>query len=293
MTDMTRRSLLLTSLALPLAAAPARSKPTLCAFSKHLAHFPDYQELAKKTRELGFEGVDLTVREKGHVLPERAAADLPSAVSAIQAQSLQVPMITTNLRSAQEPAARPILQTASRLGVPFYKLGYFNYRNREIEPVLAETKQAMQGLVALGREHNIVAGFHNHSGDYVGTSVWDIRDIISNLDPRWIGYYFDPCHATAEGGVAGWHIALRLAAPRLKMVAIKDFYWEKQQGKWRMRFCPLGQGMVDWPRFCTMLHAARFTGPITIHTEYETRDEAEALGTDLAFLREQLDRVYV
>ena len=32
----------------------------------------------------------------------------------------------------------------------------------------------------------------------VGEAVWDGRAVMEGLDPNWIGYYFDPCHATAE-----------------------------------------------------------------------------------------------
>ena len=53
--------------------------PALCLFSKHL---PDlgYDDLGRQSKEFGFDGVDLTVRPKGHVLPENAARDLPRAV---------------------------------------------------------------------------------------------------------------------------------------------------------------------------------------------------------------------
>ena len=70
--------------------------PQLCIFSKHLANL-DYEQLGKTTRELGFDGVDLTVRAKGHVLPERATEDLPRAVETVRAHGVAVPMITTEL----------------------------------------------------------------------------------------------------------------------------------------------------------------------------------------------------
>ena len=44
----------------------------------------DYNEMSKVVAEMGFDGVDLTVRPQGHVLPERVEADLPKAVEAIR-----------------------------------------------------------------------------------------------------------------------------------------------------------------------------------------------------------------
>jgi sugar phosphate isomerase/epimerase len=77
------------------------------------------------------------------------------------------------------------------------------------------------------------------------------------------------------------------------MVAVKDFYWEKRDGRWRMRMCPLGEGMVDWPRFFGMLAAARYSGPISLHVEYDPRDERAAIARDFEFLRRQVRLAYV
>ena len=272
-------------------AGASPNRPALCLFSKHLPNL-NYSELARTVKQIGFDGVDLTVRPEGHVLPERVAEDLPRAVDTLRGAGLAVPMITTGLTSASDPAARPTIETAGRLSVPRFKMGYWNYRDREsIDARLGEVQRDVTGLVALAKEHGVTAGYHNHSGNYVGAAVWDIRAIIGDMDAKSIGYYFDPCHATAEGGEAGWKIATRMVLPRMQMVAIKDFVWEKRNGKWEMQMCPLGDGMVRWAEFFAMLAAARFAGPISMHAEYEPVDEA-ALARDLAFLKKQVEAAY-
>lgn len=291
---MNRRHFLLSAAASGAAmAAPDRpARPALCLFSKHVPNLT-YDEVGRTLKLMGFDGVDLTVRAEGHVLPERAAQDLPRAVETIRSYGLALPMITTNLLSASEPVARPILSTAAKLKVPFFKLGYHRYRpGVPVEKAVAEVKAATEGLVALGREYGIVAGFHNHSGNYVGTAVWDIREILKDSDPEWIGYYFDPAHATAEGGLYGWQLSLQLALRRLNMVAIKDFYWEKRGGRWQMTWCPLGEGMVDWPKVFAAFAAARFTGPMSLHIEYHAKDELSAIANDLAFMKKQVEIAY-
>ena len=287
---MTRRVFIATATA-PLMAA-AENRPALCIFSKHMAQF-DYDQLGKHAKQIGFDGVDLTVRAKGHVLPERAAADMPRAIETIRSHGLSVPMITTNILTAQEPETRPILSTAGRLKVPFFKLGYHKYKFNEVEQKLKEVRTVTAELVALGKEHGVAAGFHNHSGDYVGSAVWDTRAIIAGFDPKWIGYYFDPAHATIEGGLAGWKISQEIVSPQLKMVALKDFYWAKDaKGKWRVEWCPMGEGMVDWPAVFSRLARAGFNGPLTLHIEYEAKDELAAIAKDLAFVKKQLTAAY-
>lgn len=269
----------------------APNRPALCLFSKHLPKL-NYSELAHTVKQIGFDGVDLTVRPEGHVLPERVPEDLPKALDTLRGAGLSVPMITTDLTSTSDPAARPTIETAARLGVPRFKLGYWHYDDRQsIDARIAEVRLDVTDLVALAADNGVTAGFHNHSGNYVGAAVWDIRAIIGDMDAKSIGYYFDPCHATAEGGEGGWKIALRMALARIQMVAIKDFYWEKRRGKWEMRMCPLGQGMVRWPEFFATLAGARFQGPISMHAEYEPVEIAD-LASDFAFLKKQVEAAY-
>jgi len=196
---MTRRNFLATAAA-GLAAQTPAPRSTVCFFSKHLPELK-CDELGKWLRDGGFDGVDLTVRPGGHVLPKRAAQDLPRAVETIRSHGLEVPMITTELTSAADPAARPILSTAARLKIPFFKLGYWRYGN----DVVADVQKAaadVRALVELATEYGITAGFHNHPRN-VGLAGWDGRQVVENLDPKWIGYYYDASNATEEGAVEG------------------------------------------------------------------------------------------
>jgi sugar phosphate isomerase/epimerase len=282
-------------------AAPAGGtyKGTLCLFSKPLPGM-DWRRLAQAAGRVGFGGIDLTVRPEGHVRPDRAAEDLPKAVAAIREQGLEVPMITTALTSADEPTARPILSTAATLSIPFFKPGYYQYKMVDVRRELEEAGAQFRGLVELARQCGIQAGYHNHE-EYIGAPVWDMASVIHPLDPKWAGFYFDPRHAVAEGGVGGWKIAAHLVMSRLKMVAVKDFRWEKTEKGWVDANCPLGEGMVDWKYFFSVLSARGFQGPISLHLEYEVPGDTAAarqenilaaLKHDLEFLKAHLREAY-
>jgi sugar phosphate isomerase/epimerase len=243
-------------------------RPTLCMFSKH---FPElnYEELGKTCKDLGFGGIDLTVRPKGHVLPEKVAEDLPRAVEALRKAGLDVPMITTELTSASDPAAVPTLKTAARLGIPYFKPGYWRYNATDPLTRIKEVGADIRGLAVLAAEHKITMGLHNHSGTYVGEAVWDTWEMIRDLDPRWTGFYYDPCHAAIEGGLGGHDITQRLVTPRLKMVALKDFYWRKEAEGWKSVWCPMGEGAVSWKQVFAGFSKAGYAGPMTLHLEYD------------------------
>ena len=266
------------------AASAVERKPfrgTLCLFSKPVPQL-NWRELAQSAKDVGFGGIDLTVRRGGHVLPERAVTDLPQAVAAIRDTGLEVPMITTELVTADDPTARTILGTASKLSIPFLKPGYYYYRFVSVLKELEEAGQKFRGLVELAAKHGVQVGYHNHDG-YVGAPTWDMARVIEPLDPRWCGYYFDLSQATTEGGVGGWKIAANLVLPRLKMVAVKDFIW-KNAGprRWEAENCPLGQGMSHWKDFLQMLAQSDFHGPITLHEEYSIPGVSDNQGIALS-----------
>ncbi|MBO0801189.1 MAG: sugar phosphate isomerase/epimerase [Blastocatellia bacterium] len=296
----TRRDFLKSASALAAASAfPGAAKQngfSVCFFSKHLPKM-DVTTLARAVKKLGFSGVDLTVRPGGHVLPERAAEELPRAVEAIRAEGMSVPMITTALTSASDPAARAILSTAGKLSIPHFKPGYYKYSFIDVRSELEKAMKDFRSLIDLSSQYGVQAGFHNHEAN-VGESLWDVASTIDQLDPKWAGYYFDVRHAVCEGGAAGWKIAFNLIAPRLKMIAVKDFYWGKTSKGWQQINCPLGEGMVDWKTYGKMLRKADFHGPISLHLEYDIPGETTAViekntlaaaSRDLEFLKTQLE----
>ena len=285
--------------AAPLPDKPA--KPTLCLFSKHLPHL-GYKEMATTLKQMGFAGVDLTTRPKGHVLPENVERDLPRVHEALAAEGVSIPMITTGLLSRNDPSARPMLYTAAKLGIPYFKIGYYKFKDvPKLDSYLTQVKADVESLAAIAQHAGITGGFHNHSGAYVGSSLWDHWWVLRDTDPAAVGFYYDPCHATIEGGDAGWEIGFHRVKSKLKMVACKDFFWQKVNGKWNATMCPLGEGMVNYPKFFQMLKASGFTGPISLHVEYKIEAPTEsqrieremaAIERDYKYLRSQYDAVY-
>lgn len=280
------------------ASAPGGFRGTICFFSKHLPEL-DGRGLARALTPLGFEGVDLTVRPKGHVEPDRVARELPVFVNAIRAEGLAVPFITTALTSTMDPAARSTLETAAALKIPLFKPGYYHYAFADVRREREAVAARLRGLADLSASTGVRLGFHNHAG-YVGGGIWDIAPVIDTLD-RAAGYYFDVRHAVVEGGDGGWRSAFNLVAPRLHMIALKDFYWEKGPDGWRQINCPIGQGMVNWKAYFALLAKAGFHGPVSLHLEYDipgttaaARQEhtLAAAARDLALVRAGLLEAY-
>ena len=275
----------------------AASTPSYCFFSKHL---PDlgWGDLAAATIDMGFDGIDLTVRPKGHVLPERVTEDLPRACDAIRAKGTTVSMISTEVTSTSQPTAETIFAAAAKAGIGLIKAGYWKYALADVRAEVAAMGRDLAGLAALAKRHGVAIGVHNHEGN-IGSALWEIAPHIDALDPQAIGYYLDPRHAVVEGGRVGWKSATLLAVPRLKMIAVKDVFWEKGPRGWAAQNCPMGEGMVDWAWFAATIARSSFTGPISVHLEYTIpgttpdelrRNTMSAARRDLDFTRRQFAR---
>ncbi len=259
-----------------LAGSPAAGKRrvSLCIFSKHL-QWLDYNGMAEATAELGFDGVALTVRPRGHVLPERVENDLPRAAEACKKAGIEIPMMTSSITDPNNPTTESILKTASQLGIRNYRLGYMHYNyEKGILEQLEELKPQMRDLALMNEKYEIFGGNHNHTGNYVGGSLWDAWELLKNLNPEWIGFQFD----TGNIGRT-WQTDALLVAPRTKMLAIKtkaewaDPEWQKITKGRRGRSEILRPADFNW--YFNILKNQGFSGPISVHYEFSGLGGAE------------------
>ncbi|MEO8560886.1 MAG: TIM barrel protein [bacterium] len=260
-----------------LLVADARRRieePVMAVFSKHLQWLP-FADVGPVIADSGFRAVDLTVRPGGHVLPERVEDDLPRAIETLRKSGLTVPLITTAITDARDPLSRRVLVAARKAGVSHYRMGYWNYpANPEPMQALREMKVGVTALASLNREIGIRGGYQNHVGTRVGGSVWDLGVLLEGVEPDGLGVQYDIRHAVAEGGES-WPVALRMIAPHIDTIAVKDFHWAtRPDGRWEPRSVPLGDGMVEFPAYLRQLLARGPLPPATMHFEYAPLEKA-------------------
>lgn len=295
--SVSRRTLLaggafLAGRALAADQPPARKlKATI--FSKHL-QFLQGDSLATAAAEVGFDGIDITVRKGGHIAPERVRQDLPPLVAVIRRHGLEVPMITAEIVDAETPQAEEILEVMNGLGIRFYRWGGFTYNDKEPFPAQLERLKARSAkLAAMNARHHVCAMYHTHSGREVGAPIWDLYVMLKGLDPNAVGINYDIGHATIEGGLGGWIDSFRMTQSQVRGIAVKDFVWGRDaRGEWQPQWVPLGEGMVRFPQFLSLVAESGFDGPLQVHFEYKLGPENDqvyaAMRRDLGRLRSYL-----
>ena len=292
-------------------SVPAESKNNpeafrISIFSKHL-QWLDYNEMAKALDGIGFDGVDLTVRPGGHVLPDRVEEDLPKAAGAVAKRGKKIYMLTTSIDNADDPLTTRILKTASSLGIKHYRMGWGHYDNsRPVEENIKSMQLKLSKLAQLNEKYSISGEYQNHSGVaaegiYFGGAIWDIEKVLKEINSPWLGSQYDIYHATVEGANT-WPVGLKLISPFIRSIDIKDFKWIEKDGKMRSEAVPLGEGMVDFRRFFSFLKENNLEIPVSLHFEYplggaengaskltmDSSNVVSAMKKDLSFLKNQL-----
>ncbi len=267
-------------------------------FSKHL-QFLDYEDMAKAAKDIGFDGLELTVREGGHVDPENVTDQLPKAVEAVKNQGLNSDLMVSDITRLND-RSKKVLQTAADLGIKKYRMGYYDYPDdismpEAIEKFTEQGKEIAQYNQDLG-----IHGMHqNHAGGLVGASLWEIWMLIEKIDPTQMGCQYDIRHAMVDGGYS-WPNGLRLIKDRISTLAIKDYKWGFQGDEWEVINTPLGKGLVDFVDFFRTVKEYGINVPLSLHLEYDIhgaehgsrsvpkdkRSEVySAMATDLEYIR--------
>lgn len=260
----------------PAESAPLiQKKHPICIFSKHL-QWLDFEDVGKYVKDLGFDGVDLTVRRNGHVLPEEVEKVLPKAIELIKKSGVDVPMMATDIGDVDSPYALPVIKTAAEHGIEFYRMKYLKFDHSiSMEANLSSIRAGLEKLAALNEEYGIKACYQNHSGTSVGTAIWDTWFMLKEIESRYVGLQFDIRHAVVEGGKS-WENEFRLAKDFANCTVLKDFHWEKQNnGKWEIKNVPLGEGMVEFDKYFELYKEFNIPGPISVHIEYPMFDEQD------------------
>ena len=272
-------------------------------FSKHL-QFLDYNEMSAAAVEMGFNGLDLTVRPKGHVLPEHVIDDLPKAVDAMKKHGLKPNMMSTNVWDVSNVIQKTVLETASQLGFKNYRTNWLKYpEDRSMTDSIELYGEQAKDLDLLNEKLGLIGGYQNNSGMNVGAPIWDLLPILESTTGKYMGSQYDIRHAVIEGGEC-WELGLRRIKPFINSIVIKDVKWGIVDGKWEPINVPLGEGMVDFKRYFSILKKYKINVPVSLHVEYDlggaekgntkiTMDKKEVLNSikkDLVFIREAWDR---
>lgn len=276
---------------LPAAETPAANlsgRWPICLFVKFLQTLSN-SELAAQVAEMGFQGIEATVRPGGQILPEKAAEELPKLVEALRKHNLEITIMASGINRIDSPHAEAILRTASSLGVKRYRMDYYKYDlNRPVAAQLEELKSVARDLAAMNKELGIQGIYQNHAGTgYVGAGLWDLHELMKDIPLEQMGIAYDTRHTAIESGLS-WPVLWNLVQPHLAAVYVKNARWSGLQ----VEDISLSERGAVGQKIFDMLKKSSFNGPISLHVEYLTKagvpENLAAIKQDFARLKEYL-----
>ncbi len=253
--------------------APAERFP-IRLFSKPLDAY-DFGFMCECAAKSGIGGFDLTVRPGGKVEPSEVEAKLPKLVEDARKYNLAIDMMVSGIVNTTDPLTERVLKAASSLGITHYRLGYLEFDNKVgIWESLQKHKESLKPVVELNRKYKIHGDYQNHAGTRVGGPVWDLWELLREFPSEFAGCQYDVRHAMVEGANA-WIVGMRLIAPYIKTLAIKDFTWMNVKGRPSAVTVPMGEGMVNWDLYFKTVKELNISGPVTLHVEYPLLESGE------------------
>jgi inosose dehydratase len=167
----------------------------------------------------------------------------------------------------------------------------------------ASWREAVDTLHVVARALRDVLGMrvvvHHHAGTFVETPP-EIERLLEQTDPEMIGLLLDTGHAVYGGGDP--LEIVRRHGPRVRYVHLKDARRDEldrvrqtdipMQEAWsRGVFCPLGEGVVDFPRVIEMLRRGGYAGWLIV--EQDVVPDAEGRLNPDPFASARLSRTFL
>ncbi|MDD4869134.1 MAG: TIM barrel protein [Kiritimatiellae bacterium] len=244
------------------------SMPPVAVFSKLYQELKlSFAESAEVTAEAGLDGIDCAVRPKGEILPECAADEMPRYAEELTKRKVRMLFLTTAITGVSSPHAETILRTAKKLGVQYYRIGYWLHNpSTPPEKLIIEIKAQLKDLAALNKEVGICAIFQNHSSKkretrMVGGDLPEMYDILKDFDPNQLAAAFDLGHAIVTHGDE-WRSHFEKLKPHFKIAYIKDMNRPRN-------FCKFGDGEFGKTDFFKQLKKMNYQAPFSMHIEYD------------------------
>ncbi len=228
------------------------------------------EQLIETAKRAGVDGLDLCVRNGYPVNPGNARVELPKAAKRLREAGLIIPMISaaTDLTDPSSDISETLFRACHDAGIRDIKIGYWPFKGPDYWKQVAAARKQIEAFAVLGSKYGVRTCLHTHSGSNLGVNASALMHLLRGMNPSHVAAYLDPGHLALNGEPLP--MAFDMTAQYLALVAIKDANWEIQPGKpRRSKFVPLGEGLVDWSEMLRILHASKFQGPLSFHSEYD------------------------
>ena len=263
-----------------------------------------FEEAAAKIAGLGIPGVEWRVapvaekitfdpRDGGRfwganraTIPADKVVEAARRVAKITADNgLTATFLAGGPQPTELDAIRRQMEAAQVLGAPAIRVGCGGSRTDDVNAAFDEARRSWDEVEKLAARTGVKAVVETHHGTLVPTAS-AVRRFVEGRDPAHVGVLWDPGNMVWEGHER-YELGLPLIRPWLAHVHVKNArpYLEgadeMRRLRWSYRWCPLRNGLVDWPAAVAALRKVGYDGWLSLE-DFNPETQAEEKLKDFA-----------
>ncbi|GHV37345.1 hypothetical protein AGMMS49546_04820 [Spirochaetia bacterium] len=227
-------------------------------------------ELASRVAGLGFQGIELPVRDGFQVTPANYKDTLSRAVESLGKKNVKIISVAGNIEA-------DLIRAMGKSGVKVLRVMLSaDPKKPYLEQEEAYYRQVSDLLPVL-KESGVTLGVQNHFGNYLGCSSAGLMRFVGRFPVEQVGAVLDLAHCAITGEIT--EFALDIAASHLIMVNIKAGYLHRSnyatapEAAWKTVWVPGRHGALSWTHAAEELKKRNYTGPICLTAEYSGIDK--------------------
>lgn len=240
-------------------------------------------QLAKKIKALGFDGIELPVRPGFQVESGNIHKDLPKAARVFADQGMKI-------MSVAGPTDEATIAACRESGIPLIRvcleipqgIHYLEYEK--------QTRKAWDNLLPLLERYQVALGIQNHCDRQVANAM-GLRSLLKDYNPAQIGAVWDVAHNALNG--EDLSLGLDIIESHICMINLKNAYWKRMNGpeadhaKWRPYWTTGRHGQASWSQVAEELKRRQWRGPLCLTAEYTDETAVDHLiGEDIAYAKQ-------
>ncbi len=225
-----------------------------------------YERIGEELAKMGLQGIEATIRKKGHIEQKDAESEVPKMVSDLAKNGQKALIAATHVGEANEENAA-FLRILKANGITRYRMSHFRYDlKKDMLTQLEENTAKLKDIAAMNREIGIQSLYQTHSGyGFAGSLSWDLAMMFQGLDPVHCAIAFDVRHVRTDSGLS-YKVAHATIKKHVSALYVKDAIWSGKRGG-KLKNVPLDTGFVTKKDF-DLVRSTDPTMPISLHMEW-------------------------
>jgi sugar phosphate isomerase/epimerase len=267
----------------------------ILAFPKFFCPHLTMEQLARTMKEVGFDGVDVMIRNAAWCKEDDFFDTLPKFVNVMRNAGLKAYTVTTDWGEAHLDQLDDRYRLFRDNGITMFRFWLMNYRGYGTyrEDFDRCKLLILNKLEKLGQKYRVKALLQTHGGNL----TWSPEAayfLVRGFDPNAVGVHYDPGNLRAQEGWTDPVKSLDILREHLAYIAVKNCGWflvpdpqQNQRLVWKMDWTHLDEGLVDWKTILEELHKVGYQGPLCMHNFYTSglAGLTEETRNDLDYLR--------